>query len=242
MQVVEKTFRVLETLAELARPASLGELTALVNLPKPTVYRLLHALKECGYVEDTEGSGVYVLSGKLERLVRGGHSEELNALAQPHMESLYARFNETVNLGVRERNQVRYVRVLETTQPLRWIVQPGETDCLFTTALGKAILSATPDSERKSLLSRAGSVRNHPTARQVLADELEAVARCGWAVDREDSAEGVVCMAFSLKDFGFPDAAISLAIPAVRCDAELQQRIVNEFQKILRAVPDGRVA
>lgn len=243
MELVKKTFLVLETLAALERPSSLSELTERVKLPKPTVYRILRALVESGYAQAGEGSGVYVVTGRLRQVARGNRDGALLSGGLPLLERLHRRFNETVNLGARERHHVRYVQVLETTRPLRWILKPGETDCLYTTALGKAMLAAMPEEERHAALALALREKMlTPAQARALPRELRAVARNGWSIDREHTVAGVICLAISLRDQGHPEAAVSIAIPTVRFGPALQREVVEEFQTILRGMPQSQVA
>ena len=126
--VLDRAFVILEVLARSRRALTLAELAEEGRLPKPTVHRILKSLRDLGYVEQEDRGGAYELSGRLVSLREYGRDQAVREKARPVMERLHAAFDETVNLGLLEGIFVRYVEVIETTQPLRWIVKPGARD------------------------------------------------------------------------------------------------------------------
>lgn len=236
--VIERIFSVIEVMARLAGPVSLATLTAESRLPKPTVYRLLQTLCTLGYVEPAGPRGAYLLNARLASLSQNDRYVGAREKALPLMRRLHRLFNETVNLGLLEGVFINYLHVLETTQPLRWIVKPGARDPFHTTALGRAVVSRLPSARQRSLLRRA-LPRAH-TARRKLEIALQAAQTRGWAIDHEESAVGVVCVALPLQDWGEPLAALSVSVPAHRFTPALQERIVAAFAQLPR--PHARAA
>jgi len=72
INLVGKTMRVLEVLAECGGSTSLKEITSRVDLVKSSVYRILFSLRELGYVEQKDSAGVYTLTWKMHSLLRKG--------------------------------------------------------------------------------------------------------------------------------------------------------------------------
>jgi DNA-binding IclR family transcriptional regulator len=230
--VIERTFSVIEVMARLAAPVSLAVLTEESRLPKPTVYRILQTLRTLGYVEPSGPQGSYLLSERLASLSQNDRYRGAREKALPLMRRLHRAFNETVNLGLLEGIFVNYLHVLETTQPLRWIVKPGARDPFHTTALGRAIVSQFPEARQKTILRKAVP-RAHSVRLKMQAALLTAQER-GWAIDHEESATGVVCMALPLQAWGEPLAALSVSVPANRFTSELQEQILAEFAELPR--------
>jgi DNA-binding IclR family transcriptional regulator len=113
------------------------------------------------------------------------------------MEKLHQEFNETVNLGVLEGDQISYAACLETTRPLRLMVRPGTKDPFYCTALGRAIAAFLPEREQAELLSRVKvEPRTSKTVRtrSALAKILRETRRRGWVIDNEECDLGVVCL------------------------------------------------
>src|SRR6266576_1061660 len=64
IDLVGKTMRVLEVLAELEENANLKQIVAQVGLVKSSVFRILFSLEKLGYVEHADGKGAYRLTWK----------------------------------------------------------------------------------------------------------------------------------------------------------------------------------
>ena len=145
--VLDKVFSILEVLARTGRALSLAELAEESRLPKPIVHRLLHSLRNLGYVTAPARRGHYLLSDRLASLRKHGRDTALRTKVVHRMQALHAAFDETVTLGVLESLYIRCAHVVETAQALRWIVKPGARDLFHTTALGRAIVAQLPAAE-----------------------------------------------------------------------------------------------
>ncbi|WP_127143877.1 IclR family transcriptional regulator [Pelagibacterium montanilacus] len=238
--VIEKAFVALEAMNKLARPASLKELAAITDLPKPTLFRILQTLVELGYVDQDSARSRYGLSLRLFHLGRGDSFEDVRQRAMPFMEPLHRRFNETINLGVLEGGSVFYVHFIETTRNLRWQVRPGTQDPFYCTSLGRAMVAHLPKARQKQLIERIKFEERTPhtprdavTVRRLLAE----TAANGWACDAEENDIGVSCFGVPLMLDGEPTAAISLSIPESRLTPELREEIISA----LLAVREGRI-
>jgi DNA-binding IclR family transcriptional regulator len=219
VEVITRTFAVLEALAKAGEPLELGELTRRAGLPKPTVYRILRSLEELGYVAQEDGRGRYLTTPRLAHLGRGGERHALAQRLGPHLERLHRQFDETVNLGVLQGGDVHYLQVLETTRPLRLMVRPDAVDRFYCTALGRAMAAFLPEDERDRLVAAA---KLEPiTARTVrskaaLGRILDETRARGWAEDDEENDDGVACFATPVIEHDRPVAAISVSLPKLR--------------------------
>jgi DNA-binding IclR family transcriptional regulator len=212
--VLDRAFSILEVLARTRRALTLAELSEEGRLPKPTVHRILKSLRDLGYVAQDDRGGAYELSARLASLHEYGRDE-----AQPLMQRLHAAFDETVNLGLLEGLYIRYAHVIETTQPLRWIVKPGARDSFHTTALGRAIVAHLPPEQQARLVAKACAAlpaRGRKAARAALEQELATTRTRGFAREEEETVAGVACLAISLGSLGEPLAAVSVSVPVHR--------------------------
>ena len=227
--VIDKTFTILEVLARTGRPLTLAELAAESRLPKPTVYRILKSVRDLGYVEQAARGGSYELSERLATLREYGRDEAVRTKVGPLMARLHAEFDETVNLGFLEGVYVRYAHVMETTQPLRWIVKPGARDLFHTTALGRAVVAHLPTEQQARLVAKACGtlpVRGRKAARAALEKELAATRTRGYALEVEETVVGVACVAVPLAPLGEPLAAVSVSVPVHRFPAERRTALI----------------
>lgn len=235
--VVIRAFRILEELA-LEPVLSLKELTERTGIPKPTVYRLLQTLREIGYVAEHGPRGSYSIGNRVVQVFRRDPGLELKRLAHPLLVSLYDKFNETVNLAVADRTQINYLVVMETTRPLRWVVEPGSSDPMHTTALGRAILAFLDRESREALLRELAKEHGVRRAGDFVARQtaiLETVRRRGWARDDKETNPEVVCIAIPLLDNeGTPLGSISLSVPNARASEEYQEQIISALMDCSR--------
>jgi DNA-binding IclR family transcriptional regulator len=86
----------------------------------------------------------------------------------------------------------------------------------YCTSLGKAMLAFLPDDEidrlYESSVQLAPRTKNTITTLARLKSELATIRRRGYAVDQQETTEGVVCVGSPiLGPDGRPEAAISLA-------------------------------
>jgi DNA-binding IclR family transcriptional regulator len=227
--VLDKAFSVLEVLARTGRELSLAELAEEGRLPKPTLHRILRSLRDLGYVEQADRRGTYRLSERLSSLREYERDSAVRSKALPVMARLQQEFDETVNLGMLEGVFVRYVHVLETSQPLRWIVKPGARDHFHTTALGRVIVANLPAEPQQRLVLKATARRD---ARSRLAQELAATRSRGCAIEEEETVAGVACVAVSLAWLGEPLAAISVSVPVHRFPAARRTALIEAMTRL----------
>ena len=232
---VDKAFVLLEFLAASGKPASLQEVTEAVKLPKPTAYRLLRALQKLGYVSRPADSRNYLVGPRTARLAASDPHAEVKSAARPLLRKLHEKFNETINLGKLSGGQVLYLDFLETTQALRYIVTPGQSDPYYSTALGRAVAAQLTDAQLERLLTETRFLAITPNTiknRQELHRQLLKARQVGYAEELEESVPGVCCLAVSLAGLGFPDAAISMAVPAQRLTARRKNSIIRELKAL----------
>lgn len=228
--VLDKSFSILEVLARTGRALTLAELAEESRMPKPTVHRILKSLRDLGYVAQTDRGGVYELSDRLASLRLYGRDEAVRQKALSYMQRLQALFDETVNLGLLEGVYVRYAHVLETTQPLRWIVKPGARDLFHTTGVGRAIAAQLPAEQQARLIAKVVALspaRGRKAMRERIEAELAATRARGCALEEEETVAGVACVARSLAPWGEPLAAVSISVPVHRFPARQRAAMIS---------------
>ena len=174
----------------------------------------------------TDRGGVYELSARLASLGEYGCDVAVRTKALPLMRQLHEAFDETVNLGLLEGLHIRCMQVIETTQALRWIVNPGAMDMPQTTVPGRAIVAYLPSEQQAWFVVKVCATlkgRTRKTACAELEVELAVTGARGFAQEEEEEEEetvaGVVCVALPLADFGELRAAVSVSMPVHRFPA-----------------------
>jgi DNA-binding IclR family transcriptional regulator len=233
-----KAFSLLELLAELDGSSSLNQLAVGTRTTKPTAHRILRCLAKLGYIQHDSG-GIYRLTPKLRWVALGRSDRRLASIADPLLRRLHVQTGETVNLGVLRRNRVVYITVLESSHPLRRVVEAHESDPIFSTALGRAIAAQLAEAEINHLFaSGAIEARTPQTTRnqEDLRRILTKVRRAGYAIERDETDLGVTCVAAPVISQAQPIAAISLSIPSARVDSNSEKRWIADVQATARSL------
>jgi DNA-binding IclR family transcriptional regulator len=239
--------RVLATLARLARhPRGVGlqELARELGLPKSTVHRALAALVRAGFAERS-GRGRYRLGLEFVRLAFEFHEERDDArLVEPALGALAERFGETAHYAVLDGSEVVYLaKVVPRGQSVRMTSTVGGRNPAHCTGVGKALLAHTlADSAAvERLVAEHGPLAARTPHTLVsapeLAEELERTRTRGYALDREESEPGVVCLALPvfLDSRANPSGAISVSALAHRISIETLEAAVEEVRRIIHA-------
>ena len=235
IEVIGKTLDVLEAFAQVPqRQLSLQEISLQLSLNKNAVFRILYSLAQHGYV--VKENQKYELGPKLVELsnARLRHTDLLSVTA-PLLYSLRDQFGETVNLGVLDKNEIRYIGVWESYDRFRLAERVGAADMLHCSALGKAYLAWLPPDEVRMLLGTRrlpAQTKNTITTLVALKSNLEAIRKRGYALDNEESTLGACCIASAIlnPEQTRPVAAFSISGPIVR----LNQERVAEIGKALK--------
>jgi DNA-binding IclR family transcriptional regulator len=235
LKVVAKAIRVMETMASFDRESRLTDLSKALKFPKATVFRILFTLEQLGYVEQNASTGTYRLSEKTGWSRRHEFRESLKSIARPFMQRLLGRFEQTVNLGVLDQDQMLYIEILEGLRSIRMAATVNTFGPLHCTALGKSILAHLPADECLEILNHRPLARytsNTIVSTSRLIHHLRKVRSCGYAVDNEEAERGARCVAVPIfNSESRPAASISVSGPI----SHIQRSTVQEIAQALIA-------
>ncbi len=117
-------------------------------------------------------------------------------------------------------DSIVYVGKAESSQSLRTNTKIGSRNMLHCSSMGKAILAFLPESDRISLIERLklrAKTNSTITDRAVLIEHLATVHAQKFAIDDEESEDGIRCVGAPIFDrTGRVFAAISVSGPAYR--------------------------
>lgn len=240
IQVIDRMMHLIDSLARHPSPTNLKQLAAETRLHPSTAHRILAVMVDSRLVDRIE-PGTYRLGirllelGNLVRLRLNVRQEAL-----PHMQRLHDELRETVNLSVRQGDEVIYVERVSSLSPMMRVVQiVGTRAPLHVTAVGKVFLAADADSAT-AYAQRAGLARlTEATIVDPLrlAEELALVRMRGFALDREEAEKGVACIGAGIHDDeGRLVAGLSVSAPADRLQLAWASRVRETAQAISRAI------
>lgn len=220
IQVIDRVAALLDAIASHPEPASLKLLSAETRLHPSTAFRILHSLADHNLVERTSDSK-YALGMKLLHFGSRVHGKvDLLREARPIMEWLRSQAEETVNLAVREGDEVVYVARAISSRMMRVEQLIGSRAPLHVTAVGKLFLAEAGEKACRDYARRTGLPRYTPnTLTQItkLWTQVETVGRQGYALDNEEAEPGVACIGVPIYDnHGVMVAGLSLSAPRDR--------------------------
>lgn len=220
---IAKAFHLIEALVE-EKEISLADLNSCLDFQKTTTHRILLTLKSIGYVEQNPKNQHYRASIKFLRL---GHKVVSQfsyiEIAHPHLVKLAEQTGESINLAIRSKMDVVCVDRIDSKHLLKPDMQVGTSDKACCTSLGKAILAYLTPQKQRSLYDVAPISVCTPHSIQnweELEQDLCRVRERGYAIDIEESVEGIGCVGAAIFDQnGDVIAGISISGPLIRINA-----------------------
>jgi IclR family pca regulon transcriptional regulator len=220
VEALAKGLRILALFSERRTELRLTEIVALSGLPMPTAFRLVATLESEGYLERLPGGAVRPSAGVLTLGFAALRGLDLVQTSTLILRGLFARTQQTVNLGVLSHDRVVYVARLQSDTVLVTAnVTVGSTLPAIVTSMGKVLLAFTPEAEIATRITRAtfagswgpNAVRNATALRKQLAQ----VRADGFAVQDEELASGLRSIAAPVRQAdGRVIAAVNVAVPA----------------------------
>ena len=221
VQSLVRALSILNRLAAGHEGTTLTEVAQQVGLSPSTAHRLLTTLEQERYVHFDAERRLWSIG--VQAFVAGSgflRTRSLVGAARPHMRALMEEGEETVNLAVEDQAEAVYLSQVECRQMMRAFARPGGRVPLHCSSVGKALLSAMPDGEVAKALHRHGLARvtvKTITTKASLRTDLAAARARGYAIDDEEHAVGLRCIAAVIfNEAADPVAAVSLSGPMAR--------------------------
>ena len=223
IQVLERTFALLDVLASHPDPVSLKQISERTGLHPSTAHRILNDLTVGRLVERPE-AGTYRLGMRLLELGNLVKARlDVRQAAIGPMRELHRLTHQPVNLSMRQADEIVYIeRAFSERSGMQVVRAVGGKAPLHLTSVGKLFLAQDDPPQVRAYATRtglAGHTRNSLTELGALERELAAVRAQGWARDNEELELGVRCMAAGIyDDQGRLAAGLSISSPADRLE------------------------
>jgi len=245
IQVIERMMKLLDVLAQHPDPVPLKQIAQQTGLHPSTTHRILGSMAQAGFVERSD-AGIYRLGIRLLELGSLVKSRiSLRDTAMTAMLQLHATTGESVNLGIRDRDEIVYVeRTSSGRSAVRVVHIVGARAPLHTTATGKLFLAQDGQAKVRDYAQRTGLPPSTPSSivtLPALEKELDRVRRHGVAYDMDEVEPGVRCIAAAIRDDnGELIAGLSLSTPSERFNpdwAPLVRDTANDISIALGYIP-----
>jgi len=237
IQVIERMILLLDALASYPDPVSLKELSKITGLHPSTAHRILNDMVVKRFVDRAE-PGAYRLGMRLLELGNIVKSRlNVREAAQDFMRALHRKTIQTINLSVRQGDEIVYIeRAFSERSGMQVVRAIGGRAPLHLTSTGKLFLSVDEPKLVRMYATRtglAGHNKNSITDLAKLERELAQVRALGYARDNEELELGVRCIAAGIRDdSGKVVAGLSISAPAERLRDEWLEDLLQTASQI----------
>jgi DNA-binding IclR family transcriptional regulator len=198
-----------------------SEAADLLGVARSTAHRLLSALRRRDFLMQDKPNGVYRPGPALYAVGMSAISGlDIRRVSQPVLEELRDKTKETTSLAVLEGTMIRFIECYEGLSTVRIGDRTGVVRYAHATAAGKAMLAALSDSELHRRYPGEELPAPMPasiSSRRELMAEMTQIRRQGYALNWEESSDGVSAVSVALRGAtGAPLASISVTVPSMR--------------------------
>ena len=195
---------VLEEIAKAGTPIVPAVICESLNLPKPTVHRLLQTAEAEGFIQRDVDGRSYGPAKRMRRLsINTLSSDRVRSERLRIMRTLAQDVGETCNLAAPGRDGMIYLDRVETHWPLRIQLPVGTLVPFHCTASGKMYLSSLRKEKLVRLLKSTELDAKTPktiTNPDDLIQEAAQTRADGYSTDDEEFMESMVAVAVPVRD------------------------------------------
>ncbi len=230
-----RTLLILEVLGRSDQAMTATEINDVLGLPKQTVHRLCTTLEENGFITRIGSSKKFQVARRLREFGSGLlHNSRDHITRRQILMDLANRVGETVNYVVPEDDGMRYLDRVETDWAFRIQLPIGTNVPFHCTASGKCFLASLPAKQEQNLVEnlkfKAMTAQTHVSA-DTLLEELSAVRKQKYSLDREEFLDGMIALAVPVTDAnGRFVASIAMHGPTQRLSIDLLVSQVDLIQ------------
>lgn len=221
----------------------LSEAARYLGVASSTAHRLLAMLAYRGFVRQDPASKAYrpgpALTGVAFAVLR---RNDIQTIAAPVIRRVSEDVRETVDVALLDGAAVRFIAAVEGPMAVRVASRLGKSMPAHCTSAGKVMLAQLPHAELHQLLPDEHLKRTTPRSlgsRAALHAELAQIRERGYAVNREESEEGVAGLSVPIPaDAPGLRLALNAAAPQHRLTKSRYARIAAALAKAAREIAD----
>lgn len=241
---IGRAFQALEAL--VSGPQSAAHIAQVLGVNRSTALRLMSEIESLGYVHRDPETKSYAIAPARFYPFISSHADHLDwsMVVDPILSDLRDEFGEAAIMGVPANGTMVYLAFFPSMHLIMVRERLGTTRPMHCSALGKAYLSALDDRALDSelgLLSYQGGTQFAARGPIELRERLEGTRKRGYAIDRDETAEGASCVAVPARIGGTLVGAIGLSGPSSRMsDQRIAQMGARLMQVSLRLTGSQR--
>lgn len=230
---VARALRIVELLiAHQEHELGISQIARALGIGKSTAHQLVATLVTHGFLDRTETSARYRLG---TRLMEGGavaaEHVGLGPAVTPILENLVRRVGETSSIGIMASHEIVLIHRVEAKSVLRVDLKVGTRFALHNSAIGRVIISAMPEGQRRQIIN---DIEMTDDERSAMNTALTDAQRTGHAIVRNIPVDGINAIAVAVRGkHGQPVAGLVIAGPSFRFEPEDYSDIAAETAALI---------
>jgi len=236
---IRRAFQALEAL--VSGPQTAAGIAQVLGVNRSTALRLMSEIEQIGYVVRDPETKSYALAPARFYPFIASHGDHLDwsMVVDPILSDLRDEFGEAAIMGVPANGTMVYLAFFPSVHVIMVRERLGTTRPMHCSALGKAYLSALDtaalDSEL-AMLNYQGGTAAAARGPIELRKRLDETRERGYAIDRDETVEGVTCVAVPVRIGRALIGAIGLSGPSSRVGeariAEMGTRLRQSVERL----------
>lgn len=200
---ITRVLEIIESISNAQRPMSPADLAYHLDIPKPSIHRLLSQLEAENFVQ-LNMRGLVLPGNRMQSIALGVlYNNRFKALRQAILAKLTNQIGETCGISIPNGADMIYYDRVQNASPIQVHLPIGSHTPTCATASGKLYLSSIAQARCDKIIQNLPLQRY---ARNTLTDiaELKAaikqVRKEGVATDNEEFIDGMVAVAVPIQD------------------------------------------
>ncbi len=218
---VERVMQIIEMVAEAPRPVSPAELALELDIPKPSIHRLVNQLQEEGFLTLDVQGGV-ICGHRTHKLMMSLLKSNFiyKTERQAVLQKLSNKIQETVGIAFIHDLEIVYMDRVLSNWPLQINIPEGHRIPIWASASGKLLLSYMSVAQQKKIIDSMPIrvlTKNTIIDKDELINCLKHTNKNGYGVDNEEFIPGMVACSVPVPNGDkTPFATIFTHAPTVR--------------------------
>jgi DNA-binding IclR family transcriptional regulator len=204
-KAVERALSMLELIAESKNGLTNADLSRRLKIPKSSASYILRVLENRSYLKRSK-KGKYLLGLKLMSLTSDALTHmDVREIAKPELNEFLKKSRlPEAHMAILDNGRAVYIEKVESENSfIKMDIWVGHRLPVHTTSIGKVLVAYLADEEILEILKVRGmerKTRKSIISRQKFLLETKKVREFGFAIDNEENADGVRCIAAPIFD------------------------------------------
>ena len=200
---ITRVLQIVEAVSAAQRPLSPLDLSEILDIPKPTMHRLIQQLQEEGFVRVDINGTIVAASRTRHMAIHLWQSQQVAIQRYAILQKLVDSIGETCGMAVPFYVNMVYTDRVPCPSALQVYMPTDSAAPMWCTAAGKMYLSTLPKDERATLIKNLSMQAITPatiTDTTLLNQSLDQTAKLQYAISDEEYIAQAVSIAVAIND------------------------------------------